>query len=40
MQVKPVRVKLHVGSGRLADGTIGLESADGAPNQLVVQAKG
>jgi len=40
-QGKPVRVKLHVSSGRLADGTIGLEGlVDGEVAQLVVQAEG
>lgn len=40
VQDKPVRVKLHVSTGRIVDGTIGLESIDGAPAQLVVQAQG
>lgn len=39
-QDKTVRVKLHVSSGRIADGTIRLDSVDGTPDQLVVQAQG
>lgn len=40
VKAKPVRVKLHVSLGRIADGTIGLVAVDGAPAHLVVQAQG
>ncbi|CAM9673356.1 unnamed protein product, partial [Hapterophycus canaliculatus] len=41
-QEKPVRVKLHVSAGRVADGTISLDTdpREGGPAQLVVQAHG
>ncbi|CAB1121578.1 unnamed protein product [Ectocarpus sp. CCAP 1310/34] len=37
---KPVRVKLHVSSGKVADGNIGLEKLPGGDMQIVVQAHG
>ncbi|CAN0390668.1 unnamed protein product [Pylaiella littoralis] len=40
LKEKPVRVKLHVSSGRIADGNIGLEAVEGGGTQLVVQAHG
>lgn len=42
LQEKPVRVKLHVSTGRVADGTITLDAnpEEGGPAQLVVQAHG